>query len=683
MRYIHLAFIFPFLPLFCSTEPTDSQAADKKPFNVRDLVELERASSPVLSPNGRSIVFVLRRTDMDANKGRTDLWLMDANGDGLRKLTSHQSNDWNPQWMGNKTVAFLSTRSGSSQIHAIETDGGEARQITDLPVDIDTFQTSADGSLIVFSAQTYPDCHDLACTAQKDKELSQRKTTGRVYEKLFFRHWDTWKDGKRNHLYALRTGGGDPIDLMKGLDADCPLQPFGGQEDYSIAPGGKTIAISMKKPMGSEEAWSTNEDIWIVPTDGSEPPKNITETNEARDSMPVYSPDGKTIAYLAMARPGYEADRYRVVLHDVQTGQQRTLTEKWDRSPYSLSFGAKGNRLWVTADNIGQHSVYSIDVRTGKDSLVVKDGSTSAVMETERGIVFLRNDMRSPADFFTVSTAGSKERRLTNLNADRMKSVGLGEPEQYTFEGANKDTVHGYVVKPYGFEDGKKYPVAFLIHGGPQGSFGNSFHYRWNPQTYAGAGYAVVMVDFHGSTGYGQEFTDAIRGDWGGAPYEDLMKGLDAAGEKYSWIDISKTCALGASYGGYMINWIAGNTDRFKCLVAHNGNVDERMAYYDTEELWFPEWEHMGTPWDNPEGYNKHNPIELVKNWKTPTLVVHGAKDYRVVDTQGLSVFTALQRRGIPSKLLHFPDENHWVLKPHNSIMWHDEVLGWLDKWLK
>jgi dipeptidyl aminopeptidase/acylaminoacyl peptidase len=683
VRPIHLAFVVPLLPLFCSSQPTSTQAAEKEPFNVRQLVELQRASQPALSPDGRTIVFVLRSTDMDGNKGLTDLWMMNSNGKGLRRLTSHTAGDWAPQWMSDKTVGFLSTRSGSSQVHAIEIDGGEARQVTDLPVDVDTFRTSPDGTVMVFSARVYPDCDKIACTVERDKENEKRKTTGKLYDKLFVRHWDTWENGKRNHLFAMRTTGGEPLDLMKGLDADCPLLPFGGVEDYFVAPNGKTVALSMKKPMGSMEAWSTNEDIWLVPTDGSSPPKNITEANEARDSIPVFSPDGNKLAYLAMKRPGYEADRYRVVVRDVASGEQKVLTEAWDRSPYTLAFGAKGSKLWVTADHLGQHSIFSIDARTGKEKLVVNEGSNRYPMDAERGLVFLRNELTSPADFYMASKAGGNERRLTELNKDRLKTIGFGEPEQFTFEGAKGDTVYGYVVKPAGFEDGKKYPLAFLVHGGPQGSFGNMFHYRWNPQTYAGAGYASVMIDFHGSTGYGQAFTDAINGDWGGAPYEDLMKGLDAALKKYPWIDGDRACALGASYGGYMINWIAGHTDRFKCLVSHDGNLDERMAYYDTEELWFPEWEHGGTPWDNPDGYNKHNPIEFVKNWKTPMFVIHGALDYRVVDTQGLSVFTALQRKGIPSKLLYYPDENHWVLKPHNSIQWHDEVIGWLDQWLK
>lgn len=683
MRLRHFGLLVLALPLFCSSEPTITHAAEQSPFNVREMVMLQRASQPVLSPDGTKIAFVLRTTDMDENKGRNHLWIMTSSGKQLRQLTNHTASDWAPQWMGSSTVAFLSTRSGSVQIHAIETDGGEARQLSNLSVDVESFRTNADGSLIVLSAKVYPECPDIACSTEKHKQLQAQKNTGKVYDNLFFRHWDTWEDGRRNHLFAMRTTGGDPIDLMKGLHADCHLKPFGGNEDYSISPDSKTIAFSMKKPMGSQEAWSTNEDIWLVPSDGSAAPKNITESNEARDSMPVFSADGKTIAWLAMQKPGYEADRYRITLYDVAAGTQRILAESWDRSPATITFGRTSAKLWVTADDMGQHSIYSVDARSGRVTHVVKDGSCSSPMETAQGVIFLRNDLTSPSDFYSAPAGGGTPRALTQLNADRMSKLAVGQPEQFSFQGAKGDTVYGYVVKPVGFTAGTKYPVAFLVHGGPQGSFGNQFHYRWNPQTYTGAGYAAVMVDFHGSTGYGQQFTDAIRGDWGGAPFEDLMKGLDAAAEKYPWIDKENACALGASYGGYMINWIAGQTDRFKCLVTHDGNLDERMAYFDTEELWFPEWEHGGTPWDNPEGFTKHNPIDHVKNWKTPTLVIHGGLDYRVVDVQGLSVFTALQRKGIPSRLLYFPDENHWVLKPHNSIQWHDEVLGWLERWLK
>jgi dipeptidyl aminopeptidase/acylaminoacyl peptidase len=383
-----------------------------------------------------------------------------------------------------------------------------------------------------------------------------------------------------------------------------------------------------------------------------------------------------------MKRPGYESDRYRVVVFDRVAGTLRTLTEDWDRSPASLAWSRAGDRLFATADDLGHHGVFAIDVQGGQVSALLGAGHAGAVLETTRGLVVLLDSLTSAADLWSVSAGGGAPRRLTDINADVMAHVRLGGAEPFTFTGAKGDTVHAWTVKPIDFDAGKKYPLAFLVHGGPQGSFGDGWSYRWNPQTYAAAGYAVVMVDFHGSTGYGQAFTDAINGDWGGAPYEDLMKGLDAALVKYPWIDGGRACALGASYGGWMVDYLAGKTDRFKCLVTHDGILSNPMNYYGTEELWFPEWELGGTPWDKPEGYAKYDPMSLVGQWKTPTLVIHGAKDYRVPDIQGLAVFTALQRRGIPSKLLYFPDENHWVLKPADSVLWHETVLAWLDQYI-
>jgi dipeptidyl aminopeptidase/acylaminoacyl peptidase len=292
--------------------------------------------------------------------------------------------------------------------------------------------------------------------------------------------------------------------------------------------------------------------------------------------------------------------------------------------------------------------------------------------------------MRSPVDLFSAALDGSDRRRLTDLNAERLAATGRGEFEQFSFAGWNDETVYGYVVKPADFDPEQRYPLAFIIHGGPQGSSDNDFHYRWNPQPYAGAGYAVVMIDFHGSTGYGQAFTDSITDDWGGKPLVDLQRGLATALDTYSWIDGTRACALGASYGGYMINWIAGNwPDGFRCLVNHDGTFDQRMMYYATEELWFPEWEHAGPYWENPDAHERHNPANHVAKWKTPMLVIHGALDFRIPESQGLATFTALQRQGIPSRFLYFPDENHWVLKPSNSVLWHDTVLEWLDRWLQ
>jgi dipeptidyl aminopeptidase/acylaminoacyl peptidase len=469
---------------------------------------------------------------------------------------------------------------------------------------------------------------------------------------------------------------------MKWLDADSPVPPWGGLEEVTFTRDGKSVVFAARN-VGREEAWSTNYDLFLVPADGSSAAKALT-TNPAWDTQPVFSPDGKRLAYLAMSRPGYEADRFRVMVRDWPNGADREVAPKWDRSPAELQWSVDGKTLIATADHLGQHAVFAIDVDKGEATTILGEGTNRGVAATADKLVYLRDDLRSPVDLFTAKLDGTAATQITRVNADLLAPVQFGDFEQFTFTGAGGDTVYGYVVKPAGLQAGRKVPLAFLIHGGPQQSFGNHFHYRWNPQTYAGRGYAAVVIDFHGSTGYGQAFTDAIRGDWGGKPLEDLKLGRAAAEKKYPFIDGARACALGASYGGYMINWIAGAwADGFKCLVSHDGNLDEQMAYFDTEELWFPEWEHGGTPWDSPEGYQKHNPVNLVKNWKTPILVVHGGRDYRVVDTQGLSTFTAAQRRGIASQLLYFPDENHWVLKPQNSVLWHDTVGAWLDRWTK
>jgi dipeptidyl aminopeptidase/acylaminoacyl peptidase len=381
---------------------------------------------------------------------------------------------------------------------------------------------------------------------------------------------------------------------------------------------------------------------------------------------------------------GYEADRFRVMVRAWPDGPEREVAPAWDRSPDSLAWSPDGRVLYATADHLGNRALFALDVRTGAARELVKTGEVGAPSLAGDRLVFAKDDLSRPADLHSVKPDGRGGRQLTSLNADLLAAVEVGAAEPFTFAGWNGETVHAWLVRPVAFDPARKWPVALLIHGGPQGSFGNHFHYRWNPQAYAGAGYAAVMIDFHGSTGYGQAFTDSIRGDWGGKPLEDLQKGLAAALARYPFLDGERVAALGASYGGYLINWIAGAwPDRFRCLVSHDGNLDERFAFFDTEELWFPEHDHGGTPWENPEGYRKHDPIELVGRWKTPMLVIHGGKDFRVVETQGMATFTAAQRRGVPSAFLHFPDENHWVLKPHNSIQWHRTVLGWLDRWTR
>jgi dipeptidyl aminopeptidase/acylaminoacyl peptidase len=366
---------------------------------------------------------------------------------------------------------------------------------------------------------------------------------------------------------------------------------------------------------------------------------------------------------------------------DTSTKRAQPITENWDRSPAEIAWSKDGKTIFTTADDLGRRALFAVASNGGRVTPVFDKGSNEEVRVAGRRLVFLHDSLQSPAEIWTAGLDGQGARALTHTNDARVAAVDWGATEPFEFVGAHGDKVHAWIVKPPAMKAGKRVPVALLIHGGPQGSFGDHFHYRWNGEAFAGRGYATIMIDFHGSTGYGQAFTDAIRGDWGGAPYEDLMKGLDAALAKYKELDGDHVAALGASYGGYMINWINGKTDRFKALVCHDGNLDETMAYFNTEELWFPEWEHGGPPWENPESYAKQSPLAFVKNWKTPTLVLHGARDYRVVETQGMATFTALQRRGIPSRFVYFPEENHWVLKPQDSKRWHQEVLDWIDRY--
>ena len=673
-----LACLFLGLLSIASAEPGTTH-----PFDVRDLVAFDRLSEPRVSPDGRWVVFTLSSLDMAANKRRSDLWLVGTDGTGLRQLTRDAAADTSGTWsVDGSSIYFLSTRSGSSQVWKLPLSGGEAQPLTALPLDVDNFVLSPDGSRVALSMEVFPGTTP-AQTRKRLDDAAAGKATGRTYDRLFFRHWDTWEDGRRSHLFVMPASGGEPVDLMQAMDADAPSKPFGGSDEYTFTPDGRSIVFGARN-VGREEAWSTNFDLFVAPIDGSSAPRNLTPGNPAWDAFPTFSPDGRTLAYTAMKRPGYEADRFRIVLRQWPDGDERVLTESWDRSPGDLAWSPDGKTLFATADDLGNHALFAIDVASGKVRTVVSRGHVTAPQVNGQRLVYLLDTLQGPAELHSVRADGSDAKALTRINEQRLAAVRLGASEQFSFKGAGGETVYVWVVKPVDFDPARKYPVALLIHGGPQGSFGDQFHFRWNPQTYAGRGYAAVMIDFHGSTGYGQAFTDAINGDWGGKPLEDLQLGLAAALAKYPWMDGERVAALGGSYGGYLVNWIAGQwPDRFRALVTHSGNLDERFAYFATEELWFPEWEHGGTPWEHPEGYAKHNPVDLVKNWRTPTLVIHGGKDYRVVETGGFATFTALQRMGIPSRFLHFPDENHWILKPANSILWHDTVLDWLDRWLK
>jgi dipeptidyl aminopeptidase/acylaminoacyl peptidase len=662
------------------------------PFSVHDMLAMRRISDPQVSPDGKLVAFVLRDTDLAANKGVTDLWLVPTQGGPARQLTSGPAGESNPRWGDDGRLYFLSTRSGSNQIWVIDPRGGEATQVSRTPIDVGGFFLAPQLGGFLLTLEVWPGLTPEASVA-RDSELGENPRTGRAYDDLMFRHWDTWEDGKRNHLFALAASGDNATlrDLMPSLDTDSPTLPFGGLEEVAVSPDGAEVVFAAKIMAGSEAAWSTDYDLYAISTLVPGEPRCLTEANPAFDNGPVYSPDGKTLAWLAMARAGYEADRQHVVLLDVASGAQRSLFldhDGLDLSPGSLMWDARGKTLYCGAAYLGQTSLFALEVAKGTSRLVVRDGTNGSVTWAGDRLLYLKNTLRSPDEIFTVKTDGKGETQITDLNGALLAKTQMGQTESFTFPGWNGETVYAYVVKPFDYTPeaaaaGRKWPLAFLIHGGPQGSFGNDFHYRWNPQAYVGAGFATVAVDFHGSTGYGQAFTDAINHHWGDRPLEDLEKGLAAALAKYPWLDSTKVVAAGASYGGYMINWMHGQpfAKKFRAFVTHDGNLDERMAYFDTEELWFPEWEHGGTPWENAESYALHNPIDHVQNWCVPTLVVHGGHDYRVVDTHGMSTFTALRRQGVPARFLYFPDENHWVLKPANSIQWHEEVMGWLKKW--
>jgi dipeptidyl aminopeptidase/acylaminoacyl peptidase len=660
-------------------------AAEKRPMTVEDLWAMKRIGQVALSPDGQWLAYELMQYDMEKNSGNSDLWLVPTLGGEPKQLTVNAKFDGIPRWKpdGNG-LGFISARDGSRQIYLLPMSGGEAKKITDFPVDVEDFIWSPDGQHIAFSAAVYADAKDLQETADRDKSREESKVMARIIDHLMFRSFDRWTEGKRTHVFVCTSGGKNVVDVTPG-DYDSPPLDLGGSRDFVFSPDGKEIAfVRNPDPM---VAASTNNDVFIVPMNGGEA-KNITAANKAVDNQPFYSPDGKYLAYKAMKRPGFEADQYEIMLYDQQTGQQQSLTDSFDLTPEETVWSPDGQSIFFTAENQGRNSIFVIDVANKQITELVHDHDNGKIIVGRDGktLYFSRETVAMPEELFRLVLKSKTEEQLTFVNQELLSRIKLNPVEDFWFSSFDGKKAHGLLLKPPFFDPDKKYPLIFLIHGGPQGQWSDDFHYRWNASLFAAPGYVVAMINFRGSRGYGQAWCDAVSKDWGGGPYRDLMVGLDYLLSTYPFIDKEKLAAAGASYGGFMIDWIATHTDRFNVLVSHAGVFDQRSMYGATEELWFPEWEFGGTPYEQPELYEKWSPSYYAadfKKYKTPTLVIAGEQDYRVPVTQGLQMFTAMQRMGVPSRLIYFPDETHFVSKPQNSRLWWNEVFAWIDKWLK
>jgi dipeptidyl aminopeptidase/acylaminoacyl peptidase len=664
-----------------------------RPMTVDDLLAVKAVSDPQIAPDGKSVVYVVSEVDRESGKSNSSLWLVPIKGGGPRRLTTTPGTNNHPRWSPDgKSIAFVSSRGGSAQVWLLPIDGGEPRQLTKLPIDVAGPIWSPKGDRIAFAAEVYPG-KTAEETAAKDKEKEASKSRARIFDRLMIRHWTSWDEGKRSHLFVCDATTGEARDLTPKLDVNTPPAPFGGSSDYAWSHDGKEVAFTAE-PM-KDEAWSTNTDIWTVPVTGGAP-KNLTAENKGADAQPVYSPDGKAIAYVSQARAGFEADLWILKVRNLHDGFTAKVSEPLDRPVLSFVWTDTSRDLFAVIDDAGTESVVNIpyNEKNWRDggitypNRVVKGGVNTSIQVGPgvHDLVFLHGDTAHPGEIhhatFPEVADTSEKKALTHHNDALVSGLDVSKAEGFTFKGADGDDVSGWLIKPPGFDAKKTYPVVFLIHGGPQGAWHDEWHARWNFQMFASPGYAVVAVNPRGSTGYGQKFTDQISQDWTGRVYDDLMKGLDHALKTYSFLDRDRVAAAGGSYGGFMVNWIAGHTDRFKALISHAGVFDLTSKYGTTEELWFPEWEFGGTPWEKPEMYRKQSPSGFVENFKTPTLVTHGALDFRVPDAQGLGLFTALQRRGVPSRLVFFPDEGHWVLKPANRVVWWNEMLGWLKKYL-
>ncbi len=657
-------------------------AQDHRRFSVEDLLKVRRVSDPQVSPDGRRVAFAIGDVNWPSNKVVTQIYVMTIDGGSMKQLTNGSGSASAPRWSPDgKRIAYVT----GGQVWTMENDGDHKDQVTTISTEAAAPFWSPDGKWIAFTSDVYPDCKDDICNKKKDEDAENSKVKAHITTRLLFRHWNEWRDVKRTHVFVVAGKGGVARDLTPG-DFDSPPYAAATGADYAFSPDSKELAY-VRNP-DKVEAISTNSDIYVLPLAGGAA-KNITVTNHGYDVGPIYTRDGRYIIYRSEATAGFEADRWRLMSYNRTTGKSVEITRNFDLQVEEVALSPDGNYAYFIAGERGRLPVFRVPLGGAEVQKMVPNVSAAGLQITPDGksLIFANSSIATPAEIYSANIDEGTVTPITDVNKNQLAPFGLQKAEEVEWTGALGKKIHGFIVKPADFDPQKKYPLAVIIHGGPQSAFNDSWGYRWNPQIWANNGYVVFMPNPRGSTGYGQKFVNEISNDWGGKVYTDIMNGVADVLRRNSFLDKNRVGAAGASYGGYMIDWIEGHNNdprvHFKVLVSHDGVYNLESMYGATEELWFPEWEFKGTPWNNPAMYAQWSPNKFVKNFKTPILVIHGELDYRVPFGEGLQLFTAAQRMGIDSKMLIFPDEGHWVLKPQNSQLWYHTVIDWMDKYLK
>jgi dipeptidyl aminopeptidase/acylaminoacyl peptidase len=699
-----------------------------RPFTFDDMMALKRVGEPAISPNGKWVAFSVTDVSLAENTRTPHLWVVSINGGDEKQITKG-AGESRPQWSPDgKLLSYVSSQDGESQVWAIPFDDATGqpgpepgKKLTNVATGADGQLWSPDGRWLMFTSSVYPDCKDEQCNKDREEAAAKSKVKAMIFRHLLYRHWSAFLGDKVTHIFIQsvseptsansgQTWGtvGTARDLTPGAH-DAPPFSLGGSDMYAFSPDSKEVAFTSN--IDEVAATSTNNEIFIVPVEGGTPKK--ISTSPGSDSTPRYSPDGKYIAWLMQETPGYESDRFQLALYDRKTGQIRSITKDFDRWVGGFAWAPDSKDIYFAAEDEGESPIWRVSIDNDQIQRITKWHDDDVALTGDgKTLVFTRMSVQAPAEIYAINldqvkpwrpaadtsaktpptTPGLRReadlqpdssKAITHLNDTLLSNILMSKLYPFHFIGAAGRQVEGFIIEPPNFDASTKYPVKFLIHGGPEGAWGDSWSYRWNAELFAANGYVVVMINPTGSTGYGQAFTQAIQADWGGRPYEDLMKGLDYALAHYPFLDGNRMCALGASYGGYMANWLLGHTTRFKCIVSHDGMFNTISAYGTTEELWFPEWEFKGTPWTSRAIYDKWSPSNFIPNFKTPTLVIHSQHDYRLDVSEGFQLFTALQKMKVPSKMLYFPDESHFVLKPQNSQLWYKTVNDWVDQWTK